>query len=210
MCDDSLVNYTCTITFFPHLLCCGPLNSQLVSSLKWTCLCILRIEICVMSDKLVSNDHTDSAFPHLLCCELPYSVGKFPLNGHACAYIRIEFCVMSGNLVNNDHIVSFPHLPFSESLHFQIVSCLWRSMFVCTQGWFFLWWVIYSLIYKNHNFSSPLAIPWTIVLSVGKLPLKKHVCTYSRLNFVWWVIAWSITITFFPTCYAVDCWSLSW
>ena len=52
--SGSLVNYN---YIFSHLLCCVPLNSQLVSSFEWTGLCVLWIKFFVMSDNLVDNDH---------------------------------------------------------------------------------------------------------------------------------------------------------
>ena len=83
------------MTLFLHLLYCELVDSQQPLN---DLVCVVRIELCLMSGNLVENDHIYLSL-HLLYCELVHSVGKLPLNEHVCV-LRIE--VHHDNLVDND------------------------------------------------------------------------------------------------------------
>jgi len=75
----------------------------------------------------------------------------------------------------------FTHL-LADLIHSQHVSCLSMEMFVHTQDWVC---VVNNMVHDNHIFSSfPFCWLWTAPLSVGMLPLNRHVDAHSGFNFM--------------------------
>ena len=177
------------------LLCCELVISQEVKlSLKfeWTCLRILKIGFCV-EGKFTCSLYLLFTLA-VLWTGAPQVVSCLWMNMfmHTQGWIFfVEWKVIPS-------FTAFTHLLYCELVYSEEVSdfegtCLWQC--ILKIGFFVEW------NFCSFYFLYLLTLLWTGSLSVGRLPMNKQICAYSRLDFVFNENSFLLPPS--PTCCAV-------